>query len=366
MANRVGPADAVAGAPSYTGRMLRQLGAVNLAGSTSADPLGAHSGVRPGTPSSTVSVTTTQWTVGNHSGVIDVAPSLQAGPYTYSIDAPVVGTLTAATSFIRIDILSLTLTDPAESVGSGTPGVAITYTVGTVASTQPATPAYSMLLAVITTPASGGGGPTVQWVAPYSVASGAPIPVRSQAERDALSAHLGLQVKRLDLNGCPVETYNGTAFGGGGARFGARVQTNVAQTAAGSTVVVANNGGTAAWTTIDNIGGFATGVGGTATPIVIPAGAGGMYLVGLAIVMTAISTTRGFADILINGSNGGTGPGGATGIGGARVVFTGDTNGAVSAPFLLNAGDTVGVQVFNNIAGNLSAGAQVYAYRLSN
>lgn len=249
MANRVGPADAVTGAPSYTGRMLRQLNSVNVAGSTATRPLGARSGVRPGTPSSTVTVTTTQYTVGNHAGVLDLAVANEAGPYAYSIDAPIVGTLTAATSFIRIDILSVTPNDPAESLGTGGPNVGITYTVGTVASTQPATPSGSMLIAIITTPASGGGGPTVQWVAPYTVASGAPIPVQSLAERNALATHLGLQVKRLDVTGVPIETWNGTAWVGQLARFRGTLGTGVVVTGGAAMAFTVVEDTASAWAT---------------------------------------------------------------------------------------------------------------------
>jgi hypothetical protein len=52
---------------------------------------------------------------------------------------------------------------------------------------------------------------TITMVAPYKVAKGAEIPVRSAAERDALTAFTGLSVKRLDFGGV-VQRYNGTSW----------------------------------------------------------------------------------------------------------------------------------------------------------
>jgi hypothetical protein len=72
-----------------------------------------------------------------------------------------------------------------------------------------------MVLATIQVPLSGGGSPTVIWVAPYTVGAGAPTPVWSAADRDAKfpAPYDGLQVYRLDLH--VVETYNGTVWTGG-------------------------------------------------------------------------------------------------------------------------------------------------------
>ena len=59
------------------------------------------------------------------------------------------------------------LSDPAETDGSSVPQVEVLYLAGTAASTPaaPATPARSLVLAQITVPASGGGSPTVAFVA---------------------------------------------------------------------------------------------------------------------------------------------------------------------------------------------------------
>lgn len=178
MAITVYPADAVAGAPSYSGRKARQaLMAPHLAGATSARPLGARSGVRPGTSTTTVTATSTTWTVAPHAGVLDLETAAEAGPYGYAIDANVTGSVNAAhASLARVDLISVRLDDPAESDGSSTPGVVVVYTAGTAGAGTPATPARCMVLATINVPASGGGSPSVTWVAPVAVAAGGITP----------------------------------------------------------------------------------------------------------------------------------------------------------------------------------------------
>lgn len=211
MVNTIYPVDATAGAPSYSGRMLRQTAAVAFAGATAARPLGARSGVRPGTSTATVQATSTTWTVYPHAGLLDFEAAAESGPTPYSIDAAVTGAVRAADAFARVDLVWVRQDIPIED-GAAAPAVVPGYTYGTVASTPPATPARCMVLAWINVPASGGGSPTVTWKAPTAVAAGAPIPVYSQAERDALTVYSGMQVIRVDVSGSPTETYNGSAW----------------------------------------------------------------------------------------------------------------------------------------------------------
>ena len=216
MTARVWPVAAVAGAPAYDGRSLRQTTvAVPLAGATAARPFAVRSGVRPGTSTTTVTATTTQWTVGEHAGVIDAEPAVEAGPYAYSFDANVTGTMTAASaSYARIDLISVQISDPAESDGSSTPSATIVYTPGTAAAPAlPTQPARSMVIAQINVPISGGGSPSVTWVAPYLTAPGGIIPVRNQAERDAItysSAERPVYVDRLDTGN--IERNSGSGW----------------------------------------------------------------------------------------------------------------------------------------------------------
>lgn len=184
MVDRVYPVAAVTGAPSYDGRGLRQTTvAPFVAGATATRPLGARSGVRLGTPTTTVSATSTTWTVQPHAGVIDAESANEAGPYAYAFDAVKTGTMTAANaSYARIDLISVQISDPAESDGSSVPSVAIVYTPGTAAAPAlPTQPPRSMVIAQINVPISGGGSPSVTWVAPGLVAAGGITPATSAA-----------------------------------------------------------------------------------------------------------------------------------------------------------------------------------------
>jgi len=213
MAIVVYPVDAVTGSPTYTGRMARETMSVFLAGATAADPLGARSGVRPGTSATTVTATSTTWSMGLHAGVLDMETAVEAGPYAYAVNTAQTGAVTAADATRpRVDIVWVRLDDPAESDGSSAPAVVAGYTAGAplASPVAPATPARCMVLATIQVPMSGGGSPTVIWVAPYTVAAGAPIPVRSDADLGLLTWYEGLQVYRLDTH--LVETFDGIVW----------------------------------------------------------------------------------------------------------------------------------------------------------
>lgn len=208
----VWPIAAVSNSPLYSGRMLRQAGSVNKAGATATRPLGARSGVRPGTSTTTCSATSTVWTIGPHAGTLDVEVAAEAGAYDYAVDAAVTGAMTAAhATLARTDILWMRVDDPPED-STTVPAVVAGYTANPSAGTglPPATPARCMVIGWVNVPASGGGSPTVTWKAPFAVSAGAAIPVRTLAERDALAKYAGLQVIRLDLAGCPTETCDGT------------------------------------------------------------------------------------------------------------------------------------------------------------
>jgi hypothetical protein len=178
MAITVFGVDAVTGAPSYTGRMIRESLSVFSSGAASADPFACRSGVRPGTSTTTVTATSTTWTIGAHAGILDLQAAVEASGYPYAINAVgglPTGAVTAANAtYPRVDIVWLRIDDPAESDGSSVPAVVAGYTAGTAASSPvaPATPARCMVLANINVPQSGGGSPTVTWMAPYALAAG--------------------------------------------------------------------------------------------------------------------------------------------------------------------------------------------------
>ncbi len=189
MVDTLGPADAVAGAPSFSGRKQRQLNSSKLAGATAARPLGARSGVRPGTSVTTVTATSGTWTCQAFGGVADVMTAAEAGPYDFAFDAVATGPMTPAhATLARKDIIYVSVADPAESVGA-TPSVTRKYLAGT-ANAAPVAPAVPIaergfVIAEINVPASGGGSPTVTWVAPYMAAAGGVVQFNTKAQLDA-------------------------------------------------------------------------------------------------------------------------------------------------------------------------------------
>lgn len=225
------PADAVTGAPAYTGRMLRQLTNAVWAGKTAARPLGARSGVVQGTPSSTVTVAGSTWTVQPHIGVLDVEAAAAAGAYTYSLDSAQTGAVTAADlTNPRIDLISVQISDPAEGDGSTNPVPAIIYTTGAPASSPsvPATPARSSPIAKIRVEASGGPASSVTWIAPNVTAVGG-ITVCADATFRPASPHVG---QHIDDPTFGLMRWNGTIWqpgrlrGSGSLAFSAGVATD--------------------------------------------------------------------------------------------------------------------------------------------
>lgn len=188
MVDTIGFTDAVSGSPAYSGRMLRQTNGVAFAGATSARPLGARSGVRPGTPSTTVTATSTTWTCQPFAGLLDGQTAAEAGPYTFAFDAVATGSVTAANaSNPRIDIVYVDVDDPSEDA-SAVPAATRKYLAGTAAPTPaaPATPAGCMVIAQINVPKVGAGSPTVTWIAPYLAAAGGDVPFNTKVEMDAV------------------------------------------------------------------------------------------------------------------------------------------------------------------------------------
>jgi hypothetical protein len=192
MAITVYPADAVAGAPVYSGQMLRKTLGVLIGGATAVRPLGGRSGIRPGT-GAVGSSTTTTWTMNPHAGALDLESSASAGTYYYAVDAAVSGSLTAPhATLARKDILYITLNDPAEQDGSAKPDAVPGYLAGTAASNPapPSPPARSLVVSTLTVPPAGSGTPTAV-NGQYTNAAGADTLLNSVAELNALPTHEG-------------------------------------------------------------------------------------------------------------------------------------------------------------------------------
>jgi len=208
----------VNGAPSFTGRALREAQSVYLAGASTADPFGVRSGVRPGTSPTTITATGTTWTVGAHAGALDLETAVEASGYAYAVNATgglPTGPVTAANAtYPRHDVIYAHLDDPAESDGSSVPAVTFGYVAGTVLTAGTleitALPARSVAYATVNVPISGGGAPTVTWVAPYTVAAGGVLPVAAGVR--PASPYLG---QYIDDATAGLLRYDGTAWMGG-------------------------------------------------------------------------------------------------------------------------------------------------------
>jgi hypothetical protein len=129
------------------------------------------------------------------------------GVYRGATEAPVRVSIDAApASDSRIDVVWVKQADASAGVlnPDGTTEWLVSKTTGTVAvsPTKPAIPTGAEELGTVTVAAGAtstdGAGVTISNTARQTVARGARIPVRSQAERDALTRFAGLEVYRLD------------------------------------------------------------------------------------------------------------------------------------------------------------------------
>lgn len=181
--------------------------------------LGGRSGFRVDTPSNVLTASSTTWTLGPCAAMIDPGASTHQGMYGWSSDANVAGPVTAAdATYARKDIVYIQINDSSAGDGSGALTANVLYAAG-VPSASPVAPALgvsgrerSFLVGTITVPASGGGSPSVVLNPARYAAAGAPLPVSSADERDALSKYNGLTVRRLDLANRPAETWDGAAW----------------------------------------------------------------------------------------------------------------------------------------------------------
>lgn len=191
--------NASAGSPAYSAAELRQ--AMALALTYGGRAMGARGGVRPGGTQLQVSLAGSTITV--KAGVACVDPGLTTpqGPYWVALPADETpGPLAAADATNpRKDIVVLRVYDNDED-SSGLRLARSEYLAGVAGSSpaEPAVPAGAIRLATIDVPASP-GAPAVTDRRPFVVGSGGILPVRDQAERDALPAYGGLHVWRMDL-----------------------------------------------------------------------------------------------------------------------------------------------------------------------
>lgn len=174
---------------TYSRKQARQLIGALVGGKGSARPLGGYSGL---TSPVAVSATSTTWTVGAFTGIMDVESDATMGPFLIQHDGGTGSVTAASSSFIRYDLLYVTVVDATTTLPT------IGYVAGTVATTLPATPANSIPLAQLTVPISGGGAPTVTIIAPQAVAAGGIIPA-SGASAYPTNPRVGQEVNDFTL-----------------------------------------------------------------------------------------------------------------------------------------------------------------------
>lgn len=148
------------------------------------------------------------------------------GPYLGALEASTTVTIGAAPgSGTRVDVVYVKQQDNTAGVPTPDGTAAPLYGVlaGTVGAGKPSLSSIvgAEELATVSVTAgataTNGAGVLITNTAKQVVARGAPIPVRSQTERDALTTFPGLEVKRLDIAGFPRERWiSGTTWASDG------------------------------------------------------------------------------------------------------------------------------------------------------
>lgn len=207
------PIDASGGVPAFPAQQNRVAFAATLVGRTDR-PLGAVSGVRPGSEP-TVTATSTTWTVTPFVAAVDPGTALNVGPFLVAFDTNQTGAINAAdANNTRIDRLDVQVPDdPAGAYGTSPK---IVYTAGVASPTPavPAAPVRSFPLAQITVPKSSAGNPSVSVASmTRSVASGGVLPCASTATYPA-HPYKGQLIYDQALDA--VKRWNGTAWIEGG------------------------------------------------------------------------------------------------------------------------------------------------------
>lgn len=202
------PINASGGSPAYTARQGRQaIAGLMMPGN---GPLAVRSGFRPG-GAPTVSVTSTTWSAGTFTAVIDARQSSTQGPYLVASDATETGSMTPADgTFARKDILYVQV-DDADEDATGQRRARVLYLAGTPAAspTAPATPDRSLLVGTIDVPKVGSGSPVFTPAQIYTVAAGGVLPDLDPYLPPTGERYQGQMFWRLDLEELQLQTATG-------------------------------------------------------------------------------------------------------------------------------------------------------------
>lgn len=166
-------------APSYDAAELRRALSFLLTQGV-ADRFGARSGVHPGGLDA-VSLSGTTWTVRDTKAVVYPGLSSLDGPYLVQLPSESGSLNPAHPSLSRTDAIDIQVQDD-DHDSAGFRRARVVYVAGAAGGGEPDLTETSFRMATFTVPAGGAPAPTMTYVAPYTVASGGVLPVRSDAE----------------------------------------------------------------------------------------------------------------------------------------------------------------------------------------
>jgi hypothetical protein len=140
------------------------------------------------------------------------------GPYLGANDGATTVNTTAAPGTVgqsRWDLIWYRQPDAEQGDANSTAVFGVTQGTASGSPAKPygSVPAGALVLAEALVPQGAtqtSSGVTITQVAPWTVATGAPVPVRSQAERDAMTTYSGLTVYRIDTT--RTEQYDGSTW----------------------------------------------------------------------------------------------------------------------------------------------------------
>ena len=208
------------GAPEYSAVELRRNQAMLLTHGV-ADGLGARAGFRPG---GSDPITLSGQTISVHPRPVTVYPGES------STDGPYIGHLVADTHSLdpadgsngRVDVVVTRVYDD-DHDSSGRRELVTEYISGTPAADPdpPSIPPGALLSAVIEVPAGGSPSPSLEFVAPFTVASGGILPVRDADDSPTSGLYNGLARWRQDQS--RLEVFDGSSWLVQGPRAGSDV-----------------------------------------------------------------------------------------------------------------------------------------------
>lgn len=201
---------AVAGNVEYDPGDARRLSSVLMHQAGTGIRFGARSGVHPA-GGSAVTISGFTAAVADLKGVIFTAIDTQIGPYTVAIPSQSHTIVPADSAAPRLDIIYMRVLDQDKDF-SGLYQADTVYVPGLASSTpvEPVVPpgVIGQRIATISVPAS--GNPSVTWNAPFVVALGGILPVRSEAELPATGLYPGMYADDLSLQ--RLLRYSGTTW----------------------------------------------------------------------------------------------------------------------------------------------------------